>query len=158
MQIKTTMRHPPTLVRIAAFKKKVTGARKDVKRRESLHVVRNADYHSHCGKSHRKRKMEFPHDPAILLLGRYAQRKYNLLMGETTATPCLVQYYVQSSQKRGAIWTHQLTSKERTCGAYANLHTHVCISKHRSYTHTHHRRETIALTWTLTFLYNSKST
>lgn len=103
MQIKTTMRHHPTLLRIAVFKKKVTGAGKEVKRREPLHMVRNADYHSHCGKQHRKCKMEFPHDPAILLLGIYAQRKYNLLMGETTATPCLYSIMFKAAKKRGAI-------------------------------------------------------
>ena len=79
MQIRTTMRHHLTWVRMAIIKKSHAG--EGVEKRKPVYTVGdNVNWSSHCekqyGGSSKKLKIEVPYEPAIPLLG-IPRQNYN---------------------------------------------------------------------------------
>ena len=88
MQIKTTMRHNLTQVRMVVIKKSIDNIGDDMEKEEPSYTVGgNVNWCHHCGELYKKPlwrffkklKIELPHDPAIPLLGIYVEKmKTNL--------------------------------------------------------------------------------
>ena len=80
MQIKTTMRHQLTPVRMSPKRTQIPNAGKNVEKREPSYAVgRNVNWCSHCGKQYggglKNLKIELSYDPEIPLLGIYLKKK-----------------------------------------------------------------------------------
>ena len=83
MQIRTTIKHHPTPVRMAVTKKQeMASVGKNVEKREPLPAAGgNVNQCSYYGKQWgilKKSKLELPYDPAVPLLGVYAKETTSL--------------------------------------------------------------------------------
>ena len=95
MQLKTTMRHHLTPLRMAIINNQQTSIGENVEKREPLCTVGgNSDWCSHCGKQYgntsEKLKMDLPFDSTIPLLGIYPKEP-KILIQKNISTFMLIE-------------------------------------------------------------------